>query len=154
MADISILPGDLDDPRIRDMIRTHITLAARETAPGSSHALDVSGLKADDVDFWVGWRGEDPVGIGALKRLGDGHGEVKSMYVSPDARRTGAGGVMLRHIVAAARGYGLTRLSLETGSWDYFTPAWALYRAHGFVECPPFGDYWLDPNSLFMTVEL
>jgi len=30
----------------------------------------------------------------------------------------------------------------------------ALYRSHGFVECPPFGDYAPDPNSIFMTLDL
>jgi putative acetyltransferase len=48
----------------------------------------------------------------------------------------------------------MARLSLETGSWDYFRPAHALYRSHGFVECPPFGGYGADQNSLFMTLEL
>jgi putative acetyltransferase len=61
---------------------------------------------------------------------------------------------MLRHIIAAARLRGMTRLSLETGSWDFFRPAHALYRSHGFVDCPPFADYRSDPNSLFMTREL
>ena len=46
------------------------------------------------------------------------------------------------------------RLSLETGSWPYFEAARAFYRRHGFVECPPFGDYNPDPNSVFMTLEL
>jgi putative acetyltransferase len=48
----------------------------------------------------------------------------------------------------------MSRLSLETGSWEYFRPARSLYRKHGFVECPPFGDYVLDPNSVFMTLDL
>jgi putative acetyltransferase len=48
----------------------------------------------------------------------------------------------------------MSRLSLETGSWDYFRPAQAFYRSHGFVECPPFADYVLDPNSVFMTLDL
>jgi putative acetyltransferase len=61
---------------------------------------------------------------------------------------------MLRHIIATARARGMSRLSLETGSWDYFQPAHALYRRHGFVECLPFGDYVLDPNSIFMTLDL
>jgi len=61
---------------------------------------------------------------------------------------------MLAHIIAAARACGMSRLSLETGSWDYFRPARALYARHGFVECPPFGDYVLDPNSVFMSLEL
>jgi putative acetyltransferase len=61
---------------------------------------------------------------------------------------------MLRHIIATARERGVWRLSLETGSWDYFEPARALYRSHGFVECPPFADYVPDPNSIFMTLDL
>ncbi len=48
----------------------------------------------------------------------------------------------------------MSRLSLETGSSAYFRPAQALYRSHGFVECPPFADYVLDPNSVFMSLDL
>jgi len=58
---------------------------------------------------------------------------------------------MLGHIADGARALGMTRLSLETGSWAYFDPARALHRKHGFIECAPFGDYVLDPNSVFMT---
>ena len=49
---------------------------------------------------------------------------------------------------------GFRRLSLETGSWDYFEPSRALYRSEGFVECPPFGDYVSDRNSVFMRLDL
>jgi len=61
---------------------------------------------------------------------------------------------MLRHIIAAARKRGMSRLSLETGSWDYFRPAVALYKKHGFVECGPFAEYLADPNSLFLSLDL
>jgi putative acetyltransferase len=61
---------------------------------------------------------------------------------------------MLRHIIAEARARGLQRLSLETGSWDYFKPAHALYQARGFVLCGPFEGYVEDPNSLFLTLDL
>jgi putative acetyltransferase len=61
---------------------------------------------------------------------------------------------MLLHIVDAARAMGMSRLSLETGSWDYFAPARELYRRYGFVECPPFGEYVSDPNSVFMSRSL
>jgi putative acetyltransferase len=61
---------------------------------------------------------------------------------------------MLRHIIAIARACGMSRLSLETGSWEYFWPARALYRKHGFVECPPFADYIPDPNSVLMSLDL
>ena len=61
---------------------------------------------------------------------------------------------MLLHIIATARARGMSRLSLETGSWEYFRPAWSSYKSHGFVECPPFADYVLDPNSVFMSLDL
>ena len=53
-----------------------------------------------------------------------------------------------------ARELGLARLSLETGSWDYFAPARALYRRCGFSDCAPFADYRPDPHSVFMSLEL
>ena len=76
------------------------------------------------------------------------------MHTVQANRRVGVGSAILRHIIEAARTMGITRLSLETGSWEYFQPARALYKNHGFVECPPFGDYVEDPNSVFMTLEL
>ena len=58
------------------------------------------------------------------------------------------------HLIDVARTLGMTRLSLETGSWIYFHPAHELYRKHGFLECPPFGEYTADPNSIFMTLTI
>jgi len=49
---------------------------------------------------------------------------------------------------------GMSRLSLQTGSWDFFKPAVALYKRHGFVECPPFAGYVEDPNSIFLSLDL
>ena len=149
-----IIKGDLSDPRVVDLIQTHVTSAAAETEPGSAHALDLTGLQAPDVSFWAIWDEETLLGVGALKRLSADHGEVKSMHTVQSLRRRGAASAMLRHIIAAARASGMTRLSLETGSWEYFRPAHALYRRHGFVECPPFAGYRPDPNSLFMALDL
>jgi len=61
---------------------------------------------------------------------------------------------MLRHIISTARANGMSRLSLETGASDYFLPAHALYRSHGFTRCPPFDDYKPDANSVFMSLDL
>jgi putative acetyltransferase len=151
---IRITEGDFNDPLVTDLLRVHFTTARAQTAPGSAHALDVAGLQAPDITFWAIWEDETLLGVGALKRLAADHGEIKSMHTAESARREGAGSAMLGHIIAAARACGMSRLSLETGSWDYFRPARALYARHGFVECPPFGDYVLDPNSVFMSLEL
>ncbi len=150
----SIVLADLDDPRVMAMIQTHVTRARAETAPCSAHALDLSGLKSPEVSVWTLWDGKALAGIGALKQLSSDHGEVKSMYTAPSARRNGVGRAMLQYILREARAAGFARVSLETGSSSYFEPAVALYQSHGFVECPPFGDYVLDPNSIFMTLDL
>ena len=92
--------------------------------------------------------------IGALKRLSSAHGEIKSMHTVETHRRSGAATALLRHIIDVAREMGMTRLSLETGSWAYVHAARELYRRHGFVECPPFAEYAADRNSIFMTLEL
>lgn len=151
---LAILPGGLDDPRVRALLERHLTNARGSTAPGSAHALDLNGLKKPDVTFWAAWDGNSVLGVGALKRLTQDHGEIKSMHTAAEHRRKGVGSAMLLHIIDAARAMGMTRLSLETGSWDYFVPAREMYKRHGFVECPPFADYVLDPNSVFMSREL
>jgi putative acetyltransferase len=103
------------------------------------------------VRFWAAWDEDRLLGVGALQRLSYDHGEIKSMHTSVDCRRRGIGSAMLLHIVDAARAAGMRRLSLETGSLDYFAPARGLYEKHGFVVCGPFAAYSADPGSVFMT---
>ena len=149
-----IVPGDFSDPRVIALLETHLISAQAETAPGSAHALDLCGLQSPDISFWTIWEDDALVGIGALKRLSADHGEVKSMHTAQFARGKGVGSALLRHIIATARARGMSRLSLETGSWEYFRPARALYARHGFVECPPFADYVPDRNSIFLSLDL
>ena len=94
------------------------------------------------------------MGTGALKRINETDGEVKSMHTLQTARRSGTGQAMLLHIMAAAKALGLKQLYLETGSFEFFAPARALYAKHGFVECEPFVGYKPDVNSTFMTKEI
>jgi len=152
---IRIEPGDLNDPRVIELLTIHVTRARAETAPGSAHALDVEALRSPAIRFWVARdEGNALLGVAALKRLSPAHGEVKSMHTAEAARRRGVGGALLRHVIEQARAQGMRRVSLETGSWDYFAPARAFYRRQGFVECEPFGDYVADPNSVYFTTEL
>jgi putative acetyltransferase len=150
---MKIVRGGLDDARVQDLLAHHARSARAETAPGSAHALDLHDLRSRAVEFWTAWEGDTLLAIGALKRLSESHAEIKSMHTVQTHRRLGIGSSLLRHILAAARALGFTRVSLETGSWPYFGPARAFYRKHGFVECAPFGDYVADTNSTFMTLE-
>ncbi len=154
IANVAIADGGLDDPQVAAMLNHHVEMNNKISPPGSCHVFDNNRLKAPDMSFWSAWDGEVLMGVGALKSISSDHGEIKSMHTAKTARRRGVGGALLEKIVATARARGMRRLSLETGSQDYFAPARALYARHGFVECGPFADYKLDPNSMFMTREI
>src|SRR5262249_16772045 len=135
---MNIEPGDFKDPRVVRLLKHHLETARAHTASGSAHALDVEGLQGNGIDFWTIWEGDHLLGCGALKALSSDHGEVKSMHPIEPRRKHGVGTLMLNHIIATARAKGMTRVSLETGSWPYFEQAVAFYRRHGFNECEPF----------------
>jgi putative acetyltransferase len=151
---MKITDGGLDDSRVQALLAHHYTTARAQTGHDSAHALDLSGLKSPDIRFWSAWDGDQVIAMGALKRLSESHGEIKSMHTEQSHRQKGVGSELLRHIIAQARQMGLSRVSLETGSWPYFDPARKFYQRHGFAECPPFGSYVPDDNSVFMTLEL
>ena len=149
-----IVPGDLTDPRVIELVTRHFATARAQTPPESAHAIDVAGLQAPGISFWCLWDGEMLLGTGALKRLSADHGEVKTMHTRETARRQSVASALLQHLIDEARSDGMSRLSLETGSSDYFRPGRELYRRHGFGECLPFADYMLDSHSVYMTLDL
>lgn len=125
------------------------------TAPAESrHALVFERLLAPGVRLFAAHLDDAPVSTGALATVEEGHEEIKSMRTDPALRGQGLGRAMLAFLLADAESRGISRLSLETGSADFFIPARALYAAAGFRECGPFGGYALDPYSTFMTVTL
>jgi putative acetyltransferase len=99
-------------------------------------------------------QGDELVACGAIRDLGGSHAEVKSMRTTRTRKRTGLASMMLGHILSEATAHGFTRISLETGSQEFFEPARRLYVKHGFEFCGPFGRYQEDPNSVFMTKTL
>ncbi|TKD53097.1 GNAT family N-acetyltransferase [Sphingomonas baiyangensis] len=125
-----------------------------DSPPESVFALDLSGLQAADVTVWSAWRGRDIAAVGALRRLPDRSGEVKSMRTHPDWLRRGAAAAILEIIIAAARRQGLHRLSLETGSGPAFEPALALYRKRGFANGPAFGTYRASAFNQFLHLDV
>jgi putative acetyltransferase len=76
------------------------------------------------------------------------------MFSDPQYRGKGYGERMLVFLIDQAKAEGISLLNLETGAWEYFIPARSLYRNHGFVICPPFSDYQMPPDSVFMTREI
>jgi putative acetyltransferase len=147
-------PADLADPRLAALVAAHLAATHAESPPESRHALALDGLRAPDVQVWSLSLDGAPAAIGALRALSACDGEVKSMFVAPGARGRGLGALMLAHALAAADAAGMARVNLETGVTPCFGRATALCRAFGCVDCPPFGDYRTDPNSLFLTLAI
>lgn len=153
-APTSIDLGDLADERVIRLLTDHLADMFATSPAESVHALDVSGLAVPEVTFWTIAEGDDLRGCVALKELDAGHGELKSMRTDAAARGRGLGARLLEHVLAEAARRGYRRVSLETGTQEFFRPARTLYARYGFRECGPFGDYRRDPNSVFMTLEL
>lgn len=145
---------DLSGAATRELLALHLRQMHANSPPGSVFALDLSGLQGADVDVWSAWRDGRIAGIGALRTLADGNGELKSMRTHPDFLRQGVAAALLEHIIATARGRGMSRLSLETGSGPAFEPALALYRRRGFVPGPAFGDYAASDFNQFLHLAL
>ncbi len=145
---------DLSGAATRELLALHLRQMHANSPPGSVFALDLSGLQGADVDVWSAWRDGRIAGIGALRTLADGNGELKSMRTHPDFLRQGVAAALLEHIIATARGRGMSRLSLETGSGPAFEPALALYRRRGFVPGPAFGDYSASDFNQFLHLAL
>lgn len=151
---IDIRPDDLTSPEMADLIAIHAQTMLAASPPGSCHFLPIDGLRQPSVSVWSMWEAGALIGCGALKELGNGAGEIKSMHTRAHLRGRGLGRRMLVHILDVAKGRGYTDLWLETGSMDAFLPARQLYLAHGFTYCGPFGDYAEDPHSVFMHLHL
>jgi len=132
----------------------HTRAMHADTPPESIHMLPADALAHPDILFFVMRDGARAVGMGAIKRLGDAAGEIKSMHVLEELRGRGLARLLLDHLIAAAREDGIARLFLETGAQPSFGAARALYERAGFGYCPPFEGYVEDPNSVFMTLTI
>jgi putative acetyltransferase len=148
---VKIVVDDLTAPQIARFLDEHVREMLSITPPESKHALDLDALRRPEITFWSVMDGDTVVGCGALKRLDVSHAEVKSMRTAPVRKRSGIASLVLEHIIAEARRMGFTRLSLETGSAEFFLPARRLYEKLGFEYCEPFADYRPDANSVFLT---
>lgn len=145
---------DLTGEASRSLIELHLREMHAHSPPGAVFALDLSGLQRPDVEVWSAWIGERIAGVGALRKLGDAQGEIKSMRTHPECVRQGVADAILTTIVERARELGLRQLSLETGSGAAFEPAIAFYRARGFAPGAAFGDYTASDFNQFFHRDL
>jgi putative acetyltransferase len=150
MSGYRIIEDDLAGAEVAALLAFHLEEMHQWSPACKVHAMPLERLREPDVTFYSAWAGSELAAVGALKELGPGRGELKSMRAAPAFRGQGAGEAILAHLMAEARRRGYTWLGLETGRPEPFVPARRLYEKHGFAECPAFGDYVSDEFSLCM----
>ncbi len=99
------------------------------------------------------------VGIGVLKPISSDVGEVKRMYVRPQARGAGIARALIETLLGEARKIGYATVRLDSAG--FMTAAHALYRSVGFADCGPYEDFEgaryaaIEPQSwTFMAISL
>jgi putative acetyltransferase len=140
---------------VRALLDQHFNEMRAGSPPSACHVLATDALDDPAIRFFTTRDGDGALlGCGALKRLADDHGEIKSMRTADGALGRGVGGAMLDHLTRTARAMGMTRLSLETGNSSLFAAANRLYLREGFERCGPFGGYRPTDFTSFYTREI
>jgi len=144
---IRVVHAGLADDVSRELIEAlNAELSAIYPEPGANHfTLNPEETARGRGAFLLVYRGDVPVGCGALRLLDAETGELKRMYVSPAERGRGLGRLLVAELEAEARALGVRCLVLETGTRQH--AALALYRAAGFRSIPLYGEYLLSPET-------
>lgn len=117
------------------------------------HHMTVEQMAQPDTTLFIARDASGAaLGMGALRRHADGIGEVKRMFVKPEARGLGVGGAILARIEDLARQEGVSRVVLETGS--NFDAAKRVYERGGFQTCKAVLDYPPSPWTAFYSKDL
>ena len=146
------IEGNFDNPEVLELLNKHFIELRSVSPEGSAHVLDIEGLKDQNIKFWSLWEDNLLMGCGALKFLNKEHGEFKSIRVEDRFRNKDNGIKILKHLIFEAKKLNIKRISVETGTGDFFTPARKLFNKCGFKLCKPFAHYKEDPNSCYMSM--
>ena len=146
------IEGNFENPEVHKLLIKHFIELRSVSPKGSTHVLDIAGLKDPSIKFWSLWEESDLMGSGALKFLDEEHGEFKSIRINDEFRGKGNGSKVINHLIYEAKRLNIKRLSLETGAGDFFSNARKLFNKCGFETCEPFSHYKNDINSVYMTM--
>ncbi len=160
MLDVEIRVSLPDDLRISPLLRAldaylYQQYPVDEFPHDVNHILSPAELRHPSVTFLAAWRGDQALGCGAVRRMADesgSYGEIKRMYVAPDARGQRFGERLLTALETRARALGLGHVKLEAGTRQ--PEALRLYARCGYQPCHLFGNYAPNPVSVFLEKPL
>ena len=103
------IENNFDDPQVNDLLNKHFVELRTVSPQGSTHVLDILGLKHESIRFWSLWENNELIGCGAIKFLDEKHGEFKSIRVADKYRRSGAGEKIIFHLINQAKQIGINK---------------------------------------------
>ena len=112
MLMIKSIENNFDHPKVNHLLIKHFVELRSVSSKGSTHVLDIPGLKDPSIKFWSLWNNNHLIGCGALKFVGQNHGEFKSIRVSDDFRNRGIGSKIISHLIIQAKKLGIKKLSI------------------------------------------
>jgi putative acetyltransferase len=127
-------------------------LRERYGEDGAGGEPEPAAFAAPGGHFVVAYDDGRAVACGGLARYGEREGEIRRMYVAPEARGRGLGKGVLAALEDAARALGYEALRLETG--DLQPEAIGLYERAGYGRIPCYGPYVDDPHSICFGKQL
>ncbi|MEU0407036.1 bifunctional helix-turn-helix transcriptional regulator/GNAT family N-acetyltransferase [Streptomyces griseorubiginosus] len=149
LAGITVLPVDGAAPDARTCLDAYAADIDARFPEGfdTSDLVRPEEVSGDAGAFFVAYEEGRPVGCGALRRLEPGIGELRHVWVHPEARRLGLARRLLAALETEAAARGLTVLRLDTHA--SLSEAQTMYRACGYTEIPPYsehvyGDHWFE----------
>ena len=98
----------------------------------ASDLSDPDKFHPPDGRFYLVMYDGEAAGVGCLKKLEAGVGEIQRMYVPPRLRGKGIGRAIVNRLIIDSRTIGYRRLKLE--SLEFLEAAHYLYRSVGFRE--------------------
>ncbi len=143
MTSLAIGPVAPASAVARELLRAYFDDVASRYLGRAATACEVDTAMRDDPSddlavLLVAWEDGVALGCSGLRLLEHGTGEVRRVFVRPQARRRGIGSALLHELEAAALRLGVSRLRLDTR--QDLLEARSLYAAHGYREVPAFND--------------
>jgi putative acetyltransferase len=149
--DLEIRPieDEVDLVKMRDLFRAY----AAEFSDAIADTLSLQGFEDELADLpgkyapptgclLLATIGDDAVGCGAYRKLGDSTCEMKRLYIAPEYRGRGVGRFLVEDLIRRATAAGYRRMVLD--SVPEMSAALALYRSFGFVEIAPYYEHAIE----------
>lgn len=119
--------------------------------PASNYHDSRETLNQPNCHFIAAYDADQICGIGAVKVFAD-YGEIKRVFVPQKARGKGIARLIVSELETFLKDKGIGLCRLETGILH--TEAIGLYQKLNYYKISKFGDYPIDPLSVYMEKKI